>query len=520
MPELRRRDFLKTVGMVALAGAAPRNSGAERSAIRSPNIVIILADDMGYGDLACQNPDSRIPTPNLDRLASQGMRFTDAHSPSAVCTPTRYGILTGDYCWRSPLKQSVLWTWDGPLIAENTLTLGGMLQHEGYSTACIGKWHLGWEWPTTDDSSINDSIALGEWNPRVRDSFGAKVDFARPIGGGPTTRGFDYYFGDDVPNFAPYCFIENEHTIGIPASEKPEGMFGTPGPMIDGWRLEDVMPAITKRAVEYIEAPAGAGPFNKAEDAPFFLYFPLTAPHTPIAPAKEFIGTSQAHRYGDYVAEVDWTVGQIMDALDRTGQAENTLVIFTSDNGSPGRDGENMAGPPNSVRKYGHNPSYIYRGIKADIWDGGHRVPFIARWPERVHAGSISDETICLVDLMATSAAAAGHILPDSAAVDSFNLLPVFEGTQGDRPLREAVVHHSIDGTFAIRKGAWKLVMGRGSGGWSGKGDVLDPPGQIYDVQTDPSEQTNLYEEHPEIVVELESLLHRYQVEGRSAPAR
>ncbi len=448
------------------------------------------------------------------------MRFTDAHSPSAVCSPTRYGILTGDYCWRSPLKTSVLWPWDGPLIREDQLTIAGMLKKEGYSTACIGKWHLGWDWPTKDGSSVNDLIPQGEWNPKVRDPFGAKMDFTKPIKNGPTTRGFDYYFGDDIPNFAPYCFIENDHTLGIPTAQKPDNMFGTPGPMMEGWRLEDVMPAITKHAVDYIEAEAGTSPFNKTENAPFFLYFPLTAPHTPIAPAKEFIGKSDAYRYGDYVVEVDWAVGEVMDALERTGQADNTLVVFTSDNGSPGRSGENMNGAPNSIRQYGHNPSYIYRGIKADIWDGGHRVPFLARWPEHIRAGAVSDETICLVDLMATAAAITGYDLPDSAAVDSYDLLPALEETRGDHPLREAVVHHSIDGMFAVRRGKWKLVLGRGSGGWSGIGKPDDPPEQLYDMQQDPKEENNQYGQHPEIVAEFTALLHKYQEAGRSAPRR
>ncbi len=475
---------------------------------------------MGFGDLACQNSESKIPTPNLDRLAGQGMRFTDAHSPSAVCTPTRYSMLTGDYCWRSQLKSSVLWPWDKPLIDADQLTLGGMLQDQGYATACIGKWHLGWEWPTTDGSYVNDLIPMGEYNAKVRDPFGAKVDFTKPIKGGPTTRGFDYYFGDDVPNFAPYCFIENDRTVGIPSEEKPEGMFGTNGPMMEGWQLEEVMPAITKRAVEYIEAPEDAAPFGKSAEAPFFLYVPLTAPHTPIAPTAEFIGKSGAHRYGDFVAEVDWTVGQIMDALDRTGQADNTLVIFTSDNGSPGRSGENMAGPTNSVRDYGHNPSHQFRGIKADIWEGGHRVPFIVRWPGQVRAGEVSHETICHVDLMATVAAITDVDLPDDAAVDSFDLTPVFTGDDLNRPVRDAVVHHSINGTFAIRRGKWKLILGRGSGGWSDNGEQDERSGQLYDLEADPAERHNLYESNPEHVAELEVLLRKYQREGRSAPKR
>ncbi|MCK4749095.1 MAG: arylsulfatase, partial [Bacteroidales bacterium] len=334
------------------------------------------------------NPDSKISTPNLDLLAQEGITFTDAHSGSAVCTPTRYGILTGRYCWRSPLKSEVLWPWDSPLIEPDQLTVGDFLKQQGYTTACIGKWYLGWEWPTFDGSLINDEIPIGKWDAAIRDPLAERIDFSAQIKNGPVTRGFDFYFGDDVPNFPPYCFIENNRTIGIPSMNKPDSMYGAPGPMLEGWSLEDVMPALTRKAVDYIKAGAGEGLFQKAEGKPFFLYFPLTAPHTPIAPATDFQGKSDAGAYGDFVQEVDWTVGQIMKTLEVEGLAENTLVIFTSDNGSPGRDGTDMDGAVNSIRKYGHNPSYIYRGIKTEIWEGGHHVPFIARWPGKILPGS------------------------------------------------------------------------------------------------------------------------------------
>ncbi|HRI87210.1 MAG TPA: sulfatase-like hydrolase/transferase, partial [Candidatus Hydrogenedentes bacterium] len=270
------------------------------------------------------------------------------------------------------------------------------------------------------------------------------------------------------------------------------------------------------KAVDFISAGPGTAPFNKKQDSPFFLYFPLTAPHTPIAPAAEFIGKSEAHRYGDYVYQVDWAVGQIINALERIEQIENTLIVFTSDNGSPANDGESMNGEPRSVLKYGHNPSHIYRGIKADIWEGGHRVPFIASWPERIPAGTVSAEPICHVDLMATCAEIVNYALPVDAAVDSYNLLHEFEGRSSDAPVREAIVHHSIDGTFAIRQGKWKLILGRGSGGWSGHGEESDPPMQLYDMHADVRESKNLYAEFPEIVAKLEELLRKYQMEGRS----
>jgi len=521
MRSLTRRDFLRAAGAAAAAASLPwacRTPGSGPRADDPPNIVYILADDMGYGDVACLNPDSKIPTPHLDRLAREGMRFTDAHSPSAVCTPTRYSLLTGRYCWRSVLKKSVLWPWDGPLIEPGRLTAGALLKAHGYATACIGKWHLGWDWPTSDGSRINDELAPGVHHAKKRTAFGKNIDFSRPINGGPTARGFDYYFGDDVPNFPPYCFIENDCTLGIPDADKPEGMFGHDGPMQAGWDLEDVLPALAQKAVDYIEAPPGAAPFNKAQGRPFFLYFPLTAPHTPIAPDVAFQGKSAAGRYGDFVCQVDDTVGRVMKALKETGQDQSTLVIFTSDNGSPGRDGTGMSGPVSSVRRFGHNPSHIFRGTKADIWDGGHRVPFFARWPGHIAAGSTSGETVCHADLMATCADLLGSRLPDDAGEDSFSILPILLGDGPGTPARPAVVHHSSNGMFAVRQGKWKLVLGRGSGGWSGGGGKDDPPGQLYDLAADPSEKNNLYERHPGVVERLSGLLETFEREGRSRP--
>jgi arylsulfatase A-like enzyme len=391
-----------------------------------------------------------------------------------------------------------------------------MLGKRGYDTACIGKWHLGWNWATKDGKSINEQRDQGVYDRDARGSFSDNIDFSQPVGSGPTTRGFGYYFGDDVPNFPPYCFIENDRLLGTPSVPKHDGMFGLPGPMVEGWDLTAVMPALTQKAVDYIRAKPGAAPFGRREDAPFFLYFPLTAPHTPIAPTEAFQGKSQAGHYGDFVHEVDYTVGEVLRALEETGQAANTLVVFTSDNGSPARDGEDMAGEVRSVLRYGHNPSHIYRGIKADIWEGGHRVPFLVRWPGRVPAGTTSDELACVLDLMATCSAVAGVTLPQDAALDSYDLLPTFEERAGAAPIREALVHHSIEGMFAIRQGKWKLILGRGSGGWTQGGDDPTVPGQLYDLQNDPAEQFNRYTEEPEVVAKLEALLKRYQAEGRS----
>ncbi|MEN8128565.1 MAG: arylsulfatase [Planctomycetota bacterium] len=503
---LSRRDFLKVAGAaVGVAGSGCRSfskSSDDKNISSRPNIVFILADDMGYGDLACQNSESKIPTPHLDKFATEGMRFTDAHSPSAVCTPTRYGILTGRYCWRSRLKSGVLWPWDKPLIEKDRLTVPVMLKEAGYSTACIGKWHLGWDWPTKDGSKLKKNDA------------NKTVDFTKSIGGGPLGAGFDYYFGDDVPNFPPYCFIENDRTVGIPSVPKPKGMFGHSGIMLEGWKLDNVMPTITEKAVSYIDDRAAQ------KEQPFFLYVALTAPHTPIAPAAEFKGKSEAAAYGDYVYQVDHSIGQVLRALTRSGFADNTLIIFTSDNGSPGRNGANMSGPVSSVRKFGHNPSRPWRGVKSDAWDGGHRVPFIARWPKHVPIGTVNDELICHVDFMSTVASIIGKNLPANAAEDSYNILAALEGKTLNKPIREAVVHHSGGGLFCVRQGRWKLIFGLGAGGFSGKirkPKSGEPDGQLYDMATDPQEENNVYAEHPEVVAKLTALLDKYKTSGRSS---
>jgi len=453
------------------------------------------------------------------------MTFTDAHSSSAVCSPTRYALLTGRYNWRSRLESNVLWYWDEPLIESDRLTVGDLLSKNGYSTACIGKWHLGWDWPTYDGRKINDQLTIGQYDKRRRDSFSKNIDFTRPIANGPVTRGFDYYFGDDVPGFPPFCFIENDRTIGLPSEEKPDSMFGYSdgGPMIKGWNWEELLPAITRKAVDYICAQDDQGSILRDRDKPFFLYFPLSAPHVPIAPTDEFKDTSQAGAYGDFVQQIDWTVGQIIGALEKMGLTENTLIIFTSDNGSPGRDGQNMVGDYNTVRKYGHNHSYIYRGTKTDICEGGHRGPFIAKWPELVEAGTIRQGTICLTDLMATCAAIVGETLPDNAGEDSYNLLPVLQGKDSRGQFREATVHHSNNGSFSIRQGEWKLIMCAGSGGLSRPRDkeAIEnglPGFQLFYLKKDPGEECNLYEEYTEKANELRQILSEYIENGRSTP--
>lgn len=476
---------------------------------KDPNIVIILADDLGYGDPQVYNSESKIPTPNIDLLASEGMRFTDAHTPSSVCTPTRYGILTGRYAWRTDLKRSVLWMWDKPLIATDRLTFPKMLKTKNYETACIGKWHLGWRWPSNQgEGFMNDTIPIGDYGLQGRNQLWEKIDFSKELGGGPLEAGFDYYFGDDVPNFAPYTFFENNRLTKIPNLIKPNDMYGGPGPMSEGWDLTQVMPEITKRAVKYIED-------QSQKDDPFFLYFTLTAPHTPIAPTDKFKGKSEAGLYGDFVNEVDWSVGQIIDALKKSGEFENTLLVFTSDNGSPQRDGTDMGGQIASVKKYGHDPSRPWKGMKADIWEGGHRVPFIASWPDKISASSISDQVICLTDIISSVATILGISNEAGTMEDSFDISPILFGK--NEPVRASIVHHSIDGTFAIRKGDWKLIQGKNAGGFSKglkiEGIPVETDGQLYNLANDPSESINLYADNPAKVKALTELLISIQNE-------
>ncbi len=480
-------------------------------AAEKPNIVYILADDLGYGDLGCYNAQSKIPTPRLDGLASEGMRFTDAHSPSSVCTPTRYALLTGRYAWRTRLQRNVLGPWDKPLIAQDRLTVGKLLQQNGYATACIGKWHLGQNYATTDGK------------PPVGGARNAlsNVDFAQPISDGPVTRGFDHYFGTIVPNYPPYCFIDDDRTVGIPSLPMDGANFNIPGPAVAGWKLEDILPGLTTHAVTWIEEAA-------KNDRPFFLYFSLTSPHYPVVPSSAFAGSTPVGAYGDFVHQTDWSIGQILDALERAGVSENTLVIFTSDNG-PEITGEVKPGAYDRVQKYGHRSAGELRGAKRDAWEGGHRVPFIARWPGKITAGTSSNEVICHVDFLATVAALLEKTLPDNTAEDSVSILPVLLGQKLDAPVREATVHHSARGKFAIRRGDWVFIDAPSGddNGTHGEPQWLKDergytqhahPGELFNLRDDPTQRENRYDEKPELVLELKSLLQKYQQEGRSTP--
>jgi arylsulfatase A len=513
MHKLSPRFLIAVTALLTLSAARAGFCAADR---RPPNIVFILADDLGYGDVGCYNRNSKIPTPNLDRLASEGIRMTDAHAATSLCTPSRYAILTGRFSWRTRLQSGVLAPWAAPLIAADRLTVAGLLRQHGYATACIGKWHLGWNWPTKDGKPPRSG------GDRRNDRL-SNVDFTRPIADGPATRGFDYYFGVDLPNYPPYCFIENDRTVGVPSLPDAgiaEG-FNRPGPMAPGWKLVNILPELTRRATRYI------GESSRSKK-PFFLYFALTSPHYPIVPAAEFQGKSKAGAYGDYVVQTDWTVGQVLDALGRSGVAGNTLVIFTSDNG-PEVTGEVKPGVYDRARTYKHYSMGELRGAKRDAWEGGHRLPFIARWPGKIEAGSVGNQTICHVDFMATVAGLLDVKLPPNAGEDSFSLLPMLCGTKPGRPLREATVHHSGSGKFAIRKGDWVFIDAH-SGDDNGqhgeppwfedergyKEDNL--PGELFNVRDDLSERRNQYAERPEVVRELKALLTQYQQDGRTTP--
>ncbi|MFO1053513.1 MAG: arylsulfatase [Planctomycetota bacterium] len=494
--------------LFASCSTAPAPGGRDARGSRPPNIVIVLADDLGYGDPGCYNDQSKIATPNIDRLAREGMRFTDAHSPSAVCSPTRYGLLTGRFAWRTRLQSGVLWPWDVPLIDEDRQTLPAMLRAIGYRTECVGKWHLGWDWPLRDGGHLLDEAPAHLFTVAERNTVQPRIDFLRRIRGGPLAAGFDHYFGDDVPNFPPYAFIEDDHLTQQPTAQNDERLFGHDGPMVPGWDLSAVLPAITQRAAAIIDEHA-----RSRSSQPLFLYLALTSPHTPIAPSTRWAGTSGAGSYGDWVAETDWALGEVLDALDRNGLADDTLVVFTSDNGSPQRDAHAFTGPVGSVKaNFGHDSSRPWRGLKGDAWEGGHRIPFLVRMPEVVSAGTTEDEPIELTDLFRTLAALTGARVAPGAAEDSVDFSDLLRGAPRHGPVHELLVMHSGSGLFAVRQGSFKLILGKGSGGFSRYEPPPDAPeGQLYDLANDPGETENLYASRPELVTSLRAALQRVQ---------
>ena len=485
-----------------------------------PNIIVILADDLGYGDVQCYNPQrGKIPTPHIDRLAAQGMRFTDAHTSSGVCSPTRYTLLTGRYHWRTRLQSGIVGYLERPLIAPDRLTIGSLLKQHGYRTGMIGKWHLGWDWPIAPEqrplfTGFGGKVGGGgEVTTSISDAHRVawKEVYAKPIGGGPVTRGFDTYFGTDVPNWPPYCFIENDRTVGIPSellapARLVKNQASIQGPALKDWTLEGILPALTDRACAFIERSA-----KQAE--PFFLYMPLTSPHTPLAVNKEWKGKSGLGDYADLVMETDATVGRVLAALDASGTADKTLVIFTSDNGCAPYIGAK------DMEAQGHFPSGPLRGYKADAWEGGHRVPFVARWPGVVKPGTRCAQLVMQADFMATFADVLGAKLPPTAGEDSFSLMPLLRGE--DKSIRQHAISHAMNGLPSLRQGDWKIIFGQVGGGFGGgaaKAENAAPRAQLYNLATDLGETKNLAAEKPELVVELTAVMEKLVSEGRSTP--
>lgn len=489
-------------------------SSAAPSLASGPNVVVLLCDDLGYGDVSSFNPAGKIATPHMDRLAKEGVTFTDAHSSSSVCTPTRYALLTGRYNWRSRLQSGVLGGISPPLIEPGVTTIAQILREQGYATGCVGKWHLGLDWQPKGNAKFQDGIEQG--------AAGWGVDYSQPFANGPLAKGFDYFYGISASlDMVPYTFLENDRVVVQPTLDKdfPMMLGRKPrqttrrGPAAEEFDADQVLPALARKSVQLIQGWAEGSKAGK----PFFLYVPFASPHTPIVPTEPWQGKSQLNPYGDFVMQTDDAIGQILHALDELQLAENTLVIFTSDNGcSPQADFEELA-------SYGHDPSHVFRGHKADIYEGGHRVPFIARWPSGLPAGAKCDALIGLQDTLATCADLLDVDLPEEVGVDSLSWLPRVTRGGGDGPVRESLVHHSIDGSFAIRRAHWKLCLCPGSGGWSaprpgapGTADL--PPVQLFDLTGDVAEAHNVADEHPELVRQLTDELRELIERGRSTP--
>lgn len=469
-----------------------------------PNILVILADDLGYGDVRCNNPErGKIPTPNIDRLAAQGMRFTDGHSSSAVCSPSRYTLLTGRYHWRTKLQSGIVGVFGPPLIAPGRMTIGTLAKQHGYRTACIGKWHLGMDWPVTTGQRALLQPSKGSAAEATERHIAAWNDiFSKPISGGPTTHGFEIYFGTDVPNWPPFCFIENDRTLGIPTEFLPRQLMGNnqasqQGPALKDWKLEDILPALRDRAVRFISE-------SVETKEPFLLYLPLTSPHTPIAVNPEWQGKSKLNAYADFVMETDAAVGRVLDALEKSGAADNTLVIFTADNGCASYVGAK------ELEQKGHYPSGPLRGYKFDAWEGGHRVPFIVRWPGVVEPGAVCHQLVYQADFLRTFADVFSVKIPDNAGEDSFSLMPLLKGE--DKPIRENAVSASVKGTPALRSGSWKYIPEPGSGGDESQ------PVQLYNLADDLGETKNLAAAMPEKVADMNALLEKLITDGRSTP--
>lgn len=487
----------RILGAPFFAGLLLLLAGTLCASERPPNVVILLADDMGFGDLGANNPQSKIPTPHLDQLCAEGTRFTDAHSSSGVCTPSRYALLHGRYHWRK--FHGIVNSFEPSVLDPDRQTIASFLKNLGYQTACIGKWHLGWDW-----KAIQKPGAA----PEGRKGFAPDAfDWSKPIPGGPLSHGFDYYFGDDVPNFPPYTWFENDRVLEPPTtflndeSVKPfskEGrMEARPGPSVPNWDFFAVMPTITQKAVDWIQ--------NRDVERPFFLYMAFTSPHAPIVPTAEFTGRSKAGAYGDFVVQTDDAVGRILKALKEKGVEKNTLILFTSDNGAE-------AYAYDRIQNFDHFSSGNLRGVKRDLWEGGHHVPFIARWPGVVPAGKVSTGLLSQIDIFATVAASLGKNAEPNSAEDSVNQLELFKGGESQRT---TLVHNTNAKGYALRSGDWVLIDAP-TGGVSKVPTWFDErfgyssaksAGELYNLRDDPSQKQNLSLKFPEKVQELRSQL-------------
>jgi arylsulfatase A-like enzyme len=474
-----RQWLLPCVAWLALAVGS-----SVQAAAGPPNVVLILVDDMGYGDPGAYNPRSKIPTPQIDRLAAEGMRFTDAHAPGPLCHPSRYGLMTGRFPFRTDISK-----WPSqPLTEDGQVTLASMLRGAGYSTAMVGKWHLGF----------------------------AEAGYDKPLRGGPVDRGFDSYFGfrasTDIP---PYFYIRGDRAVSPPTgsieagatagwSSPTQGAFWRAGRIAPDVQLSDVLPRLTDEAISVIAGRRGT-------TQPFLLYLALTAPHTPWLPSPAFQGKSGAGAYGDFLMMVDHEIGRVRSALASAGVLDHTLLVLASDNGP--------VWYPTDAARFGHESSGGLRGMKGDAWEGGHRMPFIVRWPGTVAAGSVCDQTVAFTDLLETLADVVGTVLPDGAGPDSFSFLPALKGRGFERP---PLVMQSGGGggLMTIRSGRWKLIEGLGSGGFSQPAKIQpgpgEPEGQLYDLQADLAETTNRFAGEPQVVARLRAEMRRLVAAGRS----
>ncbi|QZE13958.1 arylsulfatase [Halosquirtibacter laminarini] len=497
--------FIKSISFLSLFLIISCTISFARKKKELPNIVIIYADDMGYGDVSYQNPNGKIHTPNIDNLAKNGMVFPDAHSSSGICTPSRFALLTGQYHWRRTHK--IVNSFGPSLFKENEFTLPKMLQGSGYTTACIGKWHLGWDWQFNKEKINRRNCAPEDL---VTD---------QDINGGPTDQGFDYYFGDGTINFPPYAFIENKRFVEAPTvplhlkdSRPLEGSWEfRPGPMVKGWDPYKVLPTLTSKMEAFIK--------RQKKDKPFFLYLALPCPHAPIIPNEQFRGKSKAGAYGDFVVQTDDVVGRVNRALSRAGLDKNTIVIFTADNG-PERYAYNR------IRNFNHRSMGNLRGLKRDTWEGGHRVPFVIKWPKHIKKGSSSDQVISQVDITSTLANIVGYTLKRDEAVDSYDLEPLLSGKKMNTTFRRGTVQNTKKNRYAIRVGDW-VYIDSFSGehttapAWYNKKEHYSVPdksckGMLFNVKEDPQERVNLYSEYPEKVRMMKSMLTKYRKEGRS----